>query len=250
MIRISLVEYINTLPYKLSLEKSEFIRKNAVMSRSHPAGCVEDLRRSRADIGLIPVGALSSLPGFKIIEGYGLASKKQVDSVLLFSEVPLEEITHIYLDYQSKSSNGFIKILAKKFWQKDFIYLDSQPDYESKIKVNFAGLVIGDRALKMKNSFRYVYDLAEEWYKFTRLPSVYAVWVSNGKADEQFIAEFVKILSSGVENRIENCKPFASEYSYFDLEDYIGDKIEYRIGVEEVNSIDLYQNLLDEIQNK
>ncbi len=247
MIRISHVEYINTLPYKIALENSDFIRKTSLITKSHPAGCATDLQNGGADIGLVPIAALNDLPNHSIIEGFGLASKHKVNSVLLMSQVPLSKINDVYLDYQSRSSNGYLKILSNNYWKTNFNFLNSQQNYISKIKDKTAALVIGDKALQNLNKFNYVYDLAEEWYKFSNLPSVYAVWVTNGKADENYIAELKKVLEQGVINRQAIATENAHLFNYFDLVKYLCENISYRIEKDEVKSMDLFFKLLKNI---
>ena len=172
MIKISNVDYINTLPYKHAFINSDFIKKNAVVKGAHPAGCVDELLNHKADIGLVPVGALDMLKDIKLIQEYGIISQKSVDSVLLLSDVPKENLKQVYLDYQSRSSNGFVRILSDKLWKLNFEYLVSKKGYENNIYDKTGGLVIRDRALKLRNKFNYCYDIAEEWYKLTQKPAV------------------------------------------------------------------------------
>ena len=248
MIRISNVNYINTLPYSQTFEESDFIQNNALVKGQNPSGCVVELMNNDADIGLVPVGALGMLPDFKIIEGYGICAHKQVDSVLILSDVPLNELSKVYLDYQSKSSNGFVKILEKNYWKHGIEFLESESGYEKNISGTTGGLVIGDRALKLKHDFKYRTDVAYEWYRFASLPAVFAVWVANSIVDDTFLSKFRDVLESTVINKRAIAEKFASEYLHFDLPDYIGNKIAYRIGKAELESMKLYQKLLEEIQ--
>jgi chorismate dehydratase len=52
-----------------------------------------------------------------IISDYCIGCDGEVGSVCLFSEVPLEKIERILLDYQSTTSIGLLKILIKEFWK-------------------------------------------------------------------------------------------------------------------------------------
>lgn len=247
MIRISNVNYINTLPYRISFEESSFIRENGIVKGQNPSGCVMELLNNTADIGLVPVGALDMLSGFEIIKGYGICAHKQVDSVLILSDVPLNELSKIYLDYQSKSSNGFVKILQKNFWKNEIEFLESESGYEKNISGTTGGLVIGDRALRLKQKFKFSADVASEWFDYTGMPAVFAVWVANRMVDESFLLRFREVLESTVISKKTIAEKYASEYPHFDLADYIGNKIAYRIGEEELESMKLYQKLLKEI---
>ncbi len=247
MIRISNVDYINTLPYRKTFEESGFIRKNAVITGQNPAGCVDELKFGMADMGLVPVGALDMLPEFRIVEGFGICAYKKVDSVLVLSDIPLNQLSDVYLDYQSKSSNGFVRILEKNYWKHSFNFLESDNGYENKISGKTGGLIIGDRALKLKDNYRFCTDIAAEWYKFTDMPAVFAVWVANNKVNDDFINQFLNILDLAVINKKRIAEEYANDYLGFDLVDYLNNKIKYRVGDQENQSLKLYQKLLREL---
>ena len=61
--------------------------------------------------------------------------------------------------------------------------------------------MIGDRALAIKENYKYVYDLSAEWYSFTGLPFVFACWVANKPLNENTVAAFSKTLQQGIDNR-------------------------------------------------
>jgi chorismate dehydratase len=46
------------------------------------------------------------------------------------------------------------------------------PDYAQSTDAQTAFVQIGDRTFGKKEQYKYVYDLAEEWQKFTGLPFV------------------------------------------------------------------------------
>ena len=75
-----------------------------------------------------------------------------------------------------------------------FTNLSSSPkvgfNFESNIKGNTAGVIIGDRAYNYRDNFPYVYDLSNAWKKFSGLPFVFACWVSNKPLDPSFKKAF------------------------------------------------------------
>ena len=125
-----------------------------------------------------------------IISDYCIGSVGEVASVCLFSDVPLEKIEKVLLDYQSRTSVALLKILIKEFWKIDVKFEDTFNGYQSQIYGTTAGLVIGDRALQQRKVSPFIYDLGEAWQKFTGLPFVFAAWVSNKKLDQNFIMNF------------------------------------------------------------
>ena len=69
----------------------------------YPANIASMLLKDEIDIGLVPVAILPALKEYHIISDYCIACDGEVASVCLFSEVPVNEIQTILLDYQSSS---------------------------------------------------------------------------------------------------------------------------------------------------
>lgn len=177
-IKISVVSYLNSKPFIYSLKKAQ-IEDEFDISLDIPSDCALKLLDGRVDIGLVPITIISSLQSPSIISEFCIAADGEVGSVLLLSKVSIEKIEQIFLDYQSKTSVQLAKILAEKFWNIRPKWLNAQPGYENLIEGNTAGIVIGDRALVIRNKFEYIYDLSSEWKKLTELPFVFACWVAN-----------------------------------------------------------------------
>lgn len=247
MIRISLVSYCNTLPFKNALELSDFIKRNAVLKESNPAQCANDFKNDLADIALVPIGSLELLDGYMIITDFCIAANRKVESVLLLSEKPRNEIQEVILDYQSKTSVKLIKIIADKFWKTDYKYVDAQPGFENLISGSSAAVVIGDRALKLNKNYPYVYDLAEEWYNFTEFSAVFAVWVAKKDLSPEFISKFNNVLSIGNINKKEIAGQYACNYQGFDLENYLVNCIDYCFDEEKKVSMDKFLHLASQI---
>ena len=74
------------------------------------------LIKDEIDVGLIPVAAIPQLSKYYIVGDYCIGTEGEVASVCLFSEVPIEEIKKVYLDYQSRSSVALLKWLMKESW--------------------------------------------------------------------------------------------------------------------------------------
>lgn len=240
MIKISAVSYSNTLPFKFGMENSNYLAKNADISYDYPSECGLKLMKNEADIGLVPVAALSKISNAKIITDFCIAGKEYVNSVLLLSKVPLNKIETVKLDYQSMTSVSMLKIIAEKFWKKEFNYSNAKPGYIKQIEGNTAGLVIGDRALNNKANFPYVYDLANEWYKFTGLQAVFAVWVANKNISDDFINNFNNALKYGVNNICLAIKNKSNNKHNFNLNYYLKNYIDYGFDEDKSESIKLF----------
>lgn len=182
--------------------------------------------KGEADIGLIPVATLPLLNNWKIIGNYGIACNGPVASVCLFSDVPINEIKEVYLDYQSRTSVMLLKILLKEYWKHevDFIQAENE-DFIIKINGTSAGLVIGDRALEQRKQSKFIYDLGEAWKEHTGLPFVFAAWISN----KEIIPEFEKMFDDANKLGVDNKKYVYRylQFPHYDLRYYYEKNISY-----------------------
>ncbi len=199
-IRISAISYINTIPFIFGIKNSD-IKNKIDLSIDYPAACANKLINNSADIGLIPVAAICDLGYYNIISDYCIGATNKARTVILASNSPVQEISTIFLDSHSRSSVMLAKILAEKFWKikpawKNVVYNKTINLKQEKS----AAVIIGDKVFDVETKFRYKYDLAEEWTKYTNLPFVFAVWIANKKIDTHFITEFNKSLQFGVDN--------------------------------------------------
>jgi chorismate dehydratase len=198
-IKVSAVSYINTLPFLYGINNSE-IKDQLDLSLDIPSDCAKKLLSGEVDIGLVPVAILPQLKEYHIISDYCIGAVGDVDSVALYSDVPLDEIESVYLDYQSRSSVNLVKVLAKEYWHISPTWNDTTDGYENKIEGNIAGVIIGDRTFNLSKEYKYKYDLSGEWMKYSGLPFVFACWVSNIQLPKIFIEQFNEALSCGVNN--------------------------------------------------
>ncbi len=195
-IRIGAVSYLNTKPMITGLEKVTEIE----LIVDYPAKIAQMLLNDEIDIGLVPVAIITQLKEHYMITDYGIACDGAVASVCLFSDVPIEEIKNVILDYQSKTSVQLLKILLKEYWKKEVDFIEAKSEFQHEITGNKAGLVIGDRAFAMAKEKKYSYDLGEVWKAHTGLPFVFATWVSNKKMGALFIDQFNTTIKQNIDN--------------------------------------------------
>lgn len=179
------------------IERSDVMDRIELI-REYPSKVAQELIKGHIDVGLVPVAVIPQVRGAQIITDYGIACDGPVASVCLLSEVPLEEIKTVLLDYQSRTSANLVKILLESYWKHTVQYEDTRVDFGERIKGDTAGLVIGDRCLALRHKVKYVYDLGEAWKQFSKLPFVFAAWVSNKPLPEDFIQQFNEANKAGV----------------------------------------------------
>jgi chorismate dehydratase len=195
---------------------------------------------------LIPVGALPSLGDYHIISDYCIGTEGEVASVAVFSEVPMEEIDTVLLDYQSRTSVMLCKILFEKHWKKKVQFIDAKDEsYIDNIRGNVAGLVIGDRALKIRSKFSYIYDLGLGWKEMTGLPFVFAVWVRKKEISGEFIPLFNEANGMGL-SKINLIIDYNNE-SIYPMDMYFRKNISYRLTEGMRESMSLYLSFLKNI---
>ncbi len=240
-IKISSVSYLNARPFIYGLKNSSLIN-DIKLSLDTPALCAEKLISGDVDLALVPVAAIPLLKKKFIVSDYCISAEKRVASVMLFSNVPIQQIERIYLDYQSKTSALLLKFLAKHHWCISPQWVDASEGYENKIKENIAGLIIGDRALLLSDKFLYNYDLVTEWNKVTHFPFTFACWVANKKLPRQFLNDFNNALRNGVNSTDKVVGEIRKEkiYDKIDLPDYFNNCIKYNFDEEKKDGVRVF----------
>lgn len=227
--RVSIVSYLNSKPFLFGLKKSD-IASQIDMTLDIPAKVAAKLDLNLADIGLIPVAGLDDLNDYNIVSDFCIGSIGKVRTVILASEVPLEQMETILMDYQSRSSVTLTKILAEFYWKRTYQWKSTCANFHLKsIKGNTAGIVIGDRVFDIENRYPYIYDLSEEWYNFTRLPFVFAVWAANKKLNPEFEKDFNKALSFGIDKIAEIEQLERRNYPGVDIFNYFTKNISFKL---------------------
>lgn len=243
-IKVSTVSYTNTLPFLQGIRASEKLLDQIDLSVDVPAECARKVIQNEADLGIIPIAALSRLQDYHIVTDYCIGSDGAVDSVFIFSSKPIEEIQTLRLDHQSRTSNGLARILLQYYWKQNVsVSMEGETD---------AYVLIGDRTFGKKEEVPYIYDLGEIWKKFTGLPFAFAVWVANKKLPDSFIEDFNIALRDGLSHP-EDVIPGLKTYPNFDYKIYLTEFLDFNLDENKRKAIDKYLELyktLEEIDFK
>jgi len=243
-IKVGIVSYLNTRPLIYGL-KLPPIADEIELIEDTPSRLAELLVNNAIDIGLVPVAVIPQLKEYFISSDYCIGTETEVASVCLFSEVPLNEITKVYLDYQSLSSVALLKWLMKEYWNIDpEIIQTSDDDYRKKIGGTTAGLVIGDRAFEQRKISTFIYDLASEWRSITGLPFVFAAWISNRSLQGSFIQRFNEANAIGLSHIDEIVS--AQNFDLFDLKKYYTLHLSYVLDERKRKGMELFLQVIRE----
>jgi len=236
------VSYLNTKPLLFGI-RNHPISSEISLIEDYPSKIAQMLINDQIDIGLVPVAITLRLKEWHLHSDYCIGSNGAVASVGIFSEVPMEEIKSVYLDYQSKTSVSLAKILLKEFWKKEMQFIDATgEDFREQIKGITAGVIIGDRALEQRKKSKYIYDLGEAWKEHTGLPFVFAAWISNKKLPGNFVTAFNEANALGIRSIEQVIKE--NQFSHFDLRTYYTSCISYELDEEKKKGLDLFLSKL------
>ena len=226
-IRVAAVSYLNTKPLLYGIKRHSVL-KEIELTEDYPSIIAQNLINDTVDVGLVPVATILHLPQWHIITDYCIGATGPVASVCIFSEVPINEIKKVYLDYQSRTSVNLAKVLLKEYWKLDVEFIDAKgEDYRHQIRGTAAGVVIGDRALEQRRISKFIYDLAEAWQIHTGLPFVFAAWIANKPLPPAFVKAFNEANALGLQHLDEVVAQ--NNFSFFNLKDYYTKYISYRL---------------------
>lgn len=246
-LRISAVSYINARPFVYGIEHSGFL-KNFYLSLDIPSVCAEKLKSGEVDLGLAPVAIIPELKEHFIIPDFCIGANGPVQTVMLYSDVPLRNIRSIYLDYQSRTSCLLVQILAKHWWKITPEWLPAKEGYEKKIRGAAAGLIIGDRNFSLSGTYKFSYDLSEEWRSFTKLPFVFACWIANKKLDDSTSAALHQALKFGIDNRDRVLKGVGGQIDEKGVKNYLYNCISYNFDKPKQEAMKLFLKLAREVK--
>ena len=242
-IRVGAVSYLNTKPLLYGLRHSN-IWNEIELTVDYPARLVAQMQAGEIDIALMPVAGIPTIPSAKIISKYGIAADGNVASVALFSKVPLQEIEHVYLDYQSRTSVRLARLLLEKHWKQQVTYLEAEENYVEKIDGTTAGIIIGDRALQNLDNFPYIYDLSKAWKDFTGLDFVFAAWVSNKELTAEFVEKFDEANDLGLKHLDEVIAE--NPYPVYDLRKYYTENIKFLLDERKTDGLKKFLELINQ----
>lgn len=173
-IRIGAVSYLNSKPL---IEDLAELASAAELILDVPSRLADDLSAGDLDVALIPSIEVLRNADYEIVSDACVATRGPVLSVKLFSRVPMSHIQTLALDEGSRTSAALAQVmLSERFGVRPtteilplgFATEDTSAD---------AVLLIGDRAMRPpRERFASVWDLGEEWTRWTGLPFVFAMW--------------------------------------------------------------------------
>ncbi|HEY3306940.1 MAG TPA: menaquinone biosynthesis protein [Desulfuromonadaceae bacterium] len=213
MIRIGQIEYANCTPIFHAL-KEQFSASDYEYVGGVPAQLNELLAAGAIDVCPSSSIAYALQPErYLIIPDLSISSCGPVQSVLLFSVMPIEELNgnSVLLTAESATSVNLLKILLDRRFACKCTFSTTRKPLEEALKEAPAVLLIGDSALRASQSASslFVYDLGDLWYTWTKTPFVFALWLASRSAFEVHSDELHELAG-----HLQKCKT----YAYVNLE--------------------------------
>lgn len=176
------VSYINCLPVFYAVEEG-LVKVPAELYAHHPSQLNKMFRE-----GLLEVTAISSIEYTRqqesclILPDFSISADGPVRSVALVSRLPAGKLAgrRISLTPYSATSVVLLQVLLQKFYGVEACFFTRPPGASVWWDSPDASLVIGDEALRevRESDGLYIYDLAEEWKRWTGRLMVFAMWVA------------------------------------------------------------------------
>jgi chorismate dehydratase len=185
-IRVGAVNYLNTKPLICDLEQ---IAPEVDLILDVPSQLADRLAAGELDVALIPVIEYFRAGSYTIVPDISITTRGPVLSVTLFSRVAWTDIRRVALDAGSRTSAALTQVLLRKRYGVQPEVVPLPLDCQAENVDADAVLLIGDRAMRAcLPGFVHAFDLGQEWYDWTGLPFVYAVWAVRPGVDLRCVA--------------------------------------------------------------
>lgn len=240
-LRIGAVQYLNTKPLVHGLAQ-EGVR----VSYDLPSRLADRLAAGLLDVALIPSIEVFRGDRTRIISDACIGCRGAVMSVKLLFRTAPERVRRLAVDEGSRTSACLARIiLAERH--------GVTPDIEilpigAGVATTDADavLVIGDRALGRladAAAFQLMWDLGDEWCRWTGLPFVFAVWAAGSHVDTRRVAPLLAAArDAGKANLAAIAAAEASRHGLTVPQclSYLRDNLHYDLGPREQEALSLF----------
>ena len=165
-----------------------------------PARLVERLRGGELDAALVSSIELFRRPGYRFLDGIGVAGDGYVGSVQVFLRRPIQEARSIALDPASRAAAALTRSLLEEREGGPPAFVEVALGEDPAAREDTDGwLRIGDHALRETLTIDMpAWNPSEEWRRVTGLPFVFAAWIVRGDVDiEPYLDAFAAARARG-----------------------------------------------------
>lgn len=246
-LRVGAVQYLNTRPlvHGLAADGLDLVY-------DLPSRLADRLAAGTLDVALIPSIELFRTRGHVVVSNACIGCRGPVMSVKLFFRTAPGAVTTLAVDEGSRTSATLARIL-----------LAERLGIEPRVSVLPIGatmadtaadavLLIGDRALGPGpgsvggGSVQVVWDLGDEWCRWTGLPFVFAVWAARAGVDARRIEPALEAArDAGVANlaAIAAAEAAGHRLTVPQCLGYLRDNLHYHLGIAERQALERFRSL-------
>lgn len=181
MLKVGWIDYANCSPLLLQIEQ-RLAGTDILVEHGVPAQLNAALAAGRIDICISSsIEFARHANEYLVLPGHCIGSDGPVQSVLLLSSRPVQELEgkRLLVTSESATSVVLLQILLTRHWGLRGCTIEStRLPWQEALVAAPGVLLIGDSALQaaMAAQAAYCYDLGEAWKEFTGLPFVFALW--------------------------------------------------------------------------
>jgi chorismate dehydratase len=179
--RIATVSFLNSVPLVAWFEKESGSR--VVLQQALPSALSRLLNAGLVDVALLPIVEVLRGQSSGLISRSGIACQGSVDSVKLFSRVPMKDVKSILVDRGSRTSVALLRVIYLEQFGFCPDFFETNPDPDSRLQPDQGILVIGDRCFQFDKQCDSTAenglvgnDLGDLWMQMTGFPFVCAAW--------------------------------------------------------------------------
>jgi chorismate dehydratase len=244
-LRVGAVKYLNTKPLVHGLAAA-----GVDVVYDLPSRLADQLADGRLDVALVPSIEVFR-GGHRVVSNACIGCRGPVMSVKLFFRTAPERVATLAVDEGSRTSAALARILlAERHGVVPRVetlpigagLADSRAD---------AVLLIGDRAIdsrgsseRFAGSFQVIWDLGDEWTRWTGLPFVFAVWAARRDVDAAALEPVLeRARDSGLANlaAIAAAEAGAHGLTVPQCLSYLRDNLHYSLGPREHEALALFR---------
>ncbi|MBU4580975.1 MAG: menaquinone biosynthesis protein [Proteobacteria bacterium] len=182
------IDYVNCYPFYYHMFEIEPL-PGVRVAPGYPSALNSMMGKGTLDMSPISSAVYADLEReIVLLPDFCLSSVGYVHSVILSSNLPIEELheKRVGLSSASQTSVVLLKILLRRYYAIEPVYVPTDPNPSLKGQGIDAALIIGNEAM-MQEMAPYTYDLGDLWMRKTGYPVVFAVFaVRESFADRHF----------------------------------------------------------------
>ena len=195
--KLGYIDYLNCYPFYFHMLNKQPVDRVEIIP-GYPSTLNRMMSSGTLDMSPVSSATCADIAeDVLILPDFCLSSVGYVSSVVLFSNVPIDDLDNrnVALTNASHTSVVLLKILLANYYNvtPEFVPTEPMPVLDNVD----AALVIGNEAMTFKaGSSRFVYDLGELWLEKTGYPVVFAVFAVRKKAARHYVEEINNVVSS------------------------------------------------------